>query len=1277
MITKENLKEFLQKLNFIPDKSGEIFTKNYQRDNTLVNFKSQKIIYPKELICGDKTSSNFDHPENFVVLECIDRLLTSGYAPSNLEIERKWKLGRDQKSGKADIIVKDNQGSTYMIIECKTFGMEYKKELSKMRENGGQLFSYYQQETSAKFLLLYTADFDSNTPKNEFFAIDLSDDEKISKNTDKTYENATNNIEKFQVWRDTYEYDGFSVGVFDSKPFNIKQNQKTLRSLQEITLSDVGGKYNEFATIMRKYNISGRENAFDKLLNLFLCKIIDELENSNELKFNYRGKRYDDIYAFSDRLQQLYQKGMMKFLQKEIAYVSDEQIQDAFKFLKKDPDETKKTIEKYFRELKFYTNNDFAFIEVYNEELFKKNVKILTEVVEMFENIRLTNSEHNQFLGDLFEGFLDQGIKQSEGQFFTPLPIVKFIIQSLPIEQILKENEDVRVIDYACGAGHFINEYASFIKTHYVKDADELKRHHKNIYGIEKESRLGKVSKVASFMYGQDLNIIDQDALAYHKDIDKGGFNVLIANPPYSVKGFLTTLKDDDNYEKYELSALANNLETNDDIQCFFIERAAQIMTKDGVCGIILPSTILSTKDKIYEKAREILLGNFKIIAVSEFGNKTFTKTNTSTVILFLRRLSNKPNALIHSKNRAASVINNGDFLLQYNDRLNLDEYCKFMDYDQDEYEKFITQNKLLENEIFSEYETAFKNSSEYKNIIKKKNLSKEEKETQISKKIIEFIKNIEIDKFSIFQLVNYQNTLITKAPSDNEEQKKFLGYDYSGAKGNEGIKYITELTTNSEDDETIENIKKISSIKTTLYDPAVLDNPVKLNFIIRKAFAGDLRQIEESLKPYANLVDLRDCIDFSRANFDKAINLSAKNKIEIVSKYQLEKLEKFVDFIRGVTYNKNLVVINETKNKILTSDNIKLDGGFVIEKVIYLNDDIILDNNKRLKQNDIFICVSSGSKNHVGKVAFIDYDTNYFAGGFMGILRSNSNNSIKFVFYFLNSKNGKKLLQELSTGSNINNLSSKILDIRIPKPPLEIQEQIVAECEKVDNEFKTIRMEIDELKTKISEIFTKFGISFNTNGGGYEPLSNFGVVFNPSKSEIRNLPNDLPVSFVDMQSVSENGYIENKITKPLKEVMAGSYTYFAENDIIIAKITPCMENGKCAVASGLSNGIGLGSSEFHVLRCEASKILPKFLFGFLNRQIVRDEAAKNMTGASGHRRVPIKFYQDLGAKFPSIEIQKQIVTEFENLEREISQREQKLANLQGAYGKILDKYLS
>lgn len=888
----------------------------------------------------------------------------------------------------------------------------------------------------------------------------------------------------------------------------------------------------------------------------------------------------------------------------------------------------------------------------------------------MFENIRLTNSEHNQFLGDLFEGFLDQGIKQSEGQFFTPLPIVKFIIQSLPIEQILKDNEDVRVIDYACGAGHFINEYASFIKANYIKDADELKRHHKNIYGIEKESRLGKVSKVASFMYGQDLNIIDQDALAYHKDIDKGGFNILIANPPYLVKGFLTTLKDDDNYEKYELSALIDTLETNNAIECFFVERAAQILDKDGVCGIVLPSSLINKTGKIYEKTREILLGNFEIIAISEFGNKTFGKTGTNTVILFLRRLANKPNALVHAKNRAVSIINNGDFLLQYNDRLNLGEYCEFMGYDKDEYEKFTTQKVLLENEIFSEYEIAFKNSSEYKNIIKKKNLIEKEKEEQISNKMIEFIKGIEIDKFSIFQLVNYQNTLIIKAPNDNEEQKKFLGYDWSNAKGNEGIKYITDVAASGDDDETIENIKKISSIKTSLYDPTDLDNSEKLNFIIREAFDGKLKRINENLKPYANLVNLRDCIDFRRASFDKAINLSARNKVEIISNYSLVRLETCGDFFMGGTPSRKEPSYWNGGIKWLTISD-------------YSNFDVINDTKEKI--TDLGVKNSSAKILQAGCVVVSIYATI----GRVGILgcdmatnqaivaiKPNSEFINKYLMYAIDKFNFQMFANVVTTSQQ--NINLNILkNIQIPKPPLEVQEQIVAECEKVDNEFKTIRMEIDELKAKMSEIFTKFGISFNTNGGGYEPLRNFGVVFNPSKSEIRNLPNDLPVSFVDMQSVNENGYIENKITKPLKEVMAGSYTYFAENDIIIAKITPCMENGKCAVASGLSNGIGLGSSEFHVLRCDASKILPKFLFGFLNRQIVRDEAAKNMTGASGHRRVPIKFYQDLGAKFPSIEIQKQIVTEFENLESEILQREQKLTNLQGAYGEILDKYLS
>lgn len=110
------------------------------------------------------------------------------------------------------------------------------------------------------------------------------------------------------------------------------------------------------------------------------------------------------------------------------------------------------------RILKFYTNNDFAFKDVHNEQLFLQNGKILVEVVQLFEKFRIIGSENLQMLGDLFEQLLSKGFKQNEGQFFTPVPITRFIWNSLPVEKILKTEEGAglpKIIDYACGAGHF------------------------------------------------------------------------------------------------------------------------------------------------------------------------------------------------------------------------------------------------------------------------------------------------------------------------------------------------------------------------------------------------------------------------------------------------------------------------------------------------------------------------------------------------------------------------------------------------------------------------------------------------------------------------------------------------------------------------------------------------------------------------------------------------------------------------------------------------------
>ena len=136
------------------------------------------------------------------------------------------------------------------------------------------------------------------------------------------------------------------------------------------------------------------------------------------------------------------------------------------------------------------------------------------------------------------------------------------------------------------------------------------------------------------------------------------------------------------------------------------------------------------------------------------------------------------------------------------------------------------------------------------------------------------------------------------------------------------------------------------------------------------------------------------------------------------------------------------------------------------------------------------------------------------------------------------------------------------------------------------------------------------------------------------------------------MSSVSNEWYIIFSENRKIKDLKKRWFTYFREDDIILAKITPCMENGKCAIAKHLMNGIWFWSSEFHVFWCQKTKILPEYLFSLLNQEKIRKIAETNMTGTSGHRRVPIEFYEKLDIPLPPLDIQEQIVREMEEVEK-------------------------
>ncbi|ELC4898903.1 restriction endonuclease subunit S [Campylobacter jejuni] len=1060
MITKDNLKQVLENLGF--KNKNENYVKTINNYTLLIDYKNQSINYPKEIKIHDKTTSNFSHPENFVVFECVHRLLEKGYKAEYLELEPKWNLGRDKKGGKADILVKDNENNPYLIIECKTTdskNSEFIKEWNRMQEDGGQLFSYFQQEKGVKYLCLYTSDF-SDKLEYKNYIIQAYDNEEYLKEKElqNSYKKSNNNIELFKTWKESYELQYFKQGIFEENvnAYKILEITPTFDNLKELKEE---GKYHEFAKILRKHNISGKENAFDKLVNIFLCKIYDETFNKNNLKFGYFGVMADTYANMQDRLMWLYKEAMKEFLGEKITFVSNEDIEKDFKQLKIKT--LKEVMQNYIKELKFYSNNDFAFLEVHNKELFLKNALVLKEIVELFANYKLTQNSTNQFLGNLFELFLQKGMKQDEGQFFTPIQICEFIMYSLPLHEMLSKNSKaLRVIDYACGAGHFLNTYANELKRYLTED--ELKEHYKNIYGIEKEYRLSKVSKVSSAMYGQnEINILYADALASFElantnnlegekakpQIESNSFDLLIANPPYSVKGFLETLSDKSK-NTYKLFNDDINIETNNSIECFFCERANQILNDNAKAAIILPSSILN-KDSIYKNTREILFQNFDFIAIVELGNQTFGATGTNTIILFLRKketfkqenhLISQDYSLIKERIEAENLKDNESFYQNY-----LSAYCDFRKFDKELYSNFLNGNldsKLAELEAFKDYRNAFRQTSDYKKLKESKIYKEsEDKQSLEDKAFLAYAQAIEKDKLLYFSLSLNQEVLIIKSPSDIKEQKKFLGYEWSNRKGDEGLKELHE------------------PYLSPLFERGNPQNETKLNTLIYKSFLNTLDVIPQELQTYATKARLVDMIDFEKVEFNKAISLNPSNLMQnemsnpfVNSKYELVE---FGQLTKSLGKGRRPASFADSNGKYPF-----IKSSRILEKCNEYDFDI-----------EALIIGDGGSANiHYINGKFSSSDHTYI------FINNKKNIILKFIYYVINSN--LHILEVGFKGIALKNIAkSFIQSLKIPLPPFEIQKQIVAECEKVEEQYNTIRMSVEEYQKLIKAMLQKCGI--------------------------------------------------------------------------------------------------------------------------------------------------------------------------------------------------------
>ncbi len=167
----------------------------------------------------------------------------------------------------------------------------------------------------------------------------------------------------------------------------------------------------------------------------------------------------------------------------------------------------------------------------------------------------------------------------------------------------------------------------------------------------------------------------------------------------------------------------------------------------------------------------------------------------------------------------------------------------------------------------------------------------------------------------------------------------------------------------------------------------------------------------------------------------------------------------------------------------------------------------------------------------------------------------------------------------------------------------------------------------------------------------------------NPKSTNLSDFDQSLPTTFVPMTAVDQiEGTIKTPEILPLGKARKG-HTQFIENDVIFARITPCMENGKAAIAKNLENGLGFGSTEFHVIR-PPDEILPEYIFYFIRQVSFRNKASAHFTSTVGQMRVPKAFMLAASFPLPPLPEQHRIVAKLETLLAQVNRSKDPLAKV-------------
>lgn len=505
------------------------------------------------------------------------------------------------------------------------------------------------------------------------------------------------------------------------------------------------------------------------------------------------------------------------------------------------------------------------------------------------------------------------------------------------------------------------------------------------------------------------------------------------------------------------------------DIETLFVERISQLVKPNGIAAVVLPVGLFTNDNNSANASRMTFIESFYIRAIVQLPGKTFGETGQNTNILFLQKYPEPPKQRDLIEDSVDAILANPSNLNDWKDRDICENYLNAISLSTTQYSELLDGSVLYidsDNDYINSYKKSFWDLTVIKNRVKSKvfkRLSEEEQHQELVSRFSSHVSAIEKQKIFVFAISYDKQTCIITGPEATDKKNQFLGFKWSKRGGQEGIDII--------------------NYGGKLFNPEDREDDSQLSGAVRLSYSNEEWMGRDDVLEYVKFVPTSSLFDFSRPTFNNAISTSFRNEIIINSIYDLVTLGDVCQIKIGGTPSRRIHRYFEGNNPWVSIA--EMNGQEIFDTKEKITDEAIEASNVKLIKKGTFLL---SFKLSIGKTAIAGCDL-YTNEAIAAIIPNNPKLlKPKFLFYLFKAKIID--LQNVDAKSFGKSVNSTFLrnNIKIPMPPIEVQDEIICKCQAIDDEYTSIRMTLDEYNSKIQQLFESLDVA--KVGGGVKLLN-------------------------------------------------------------------------------------------------------------------------------------------------------------------------------------------